>query len=458
MNAERRPIRKAATDFLQSLARYVSTASLYAPGHPTREAALERVFDSLQPVLEEDPGPAFSFLRGRVVYGDVPLEDLRDWPWAKRLADAGIQRLEIRRGVEREELSGFLHEVLRRLGRNSEADAATSSAPDGELTPSEEAPSGGEAPSDGDADGRDPDGTGRSVREGTGRSPRTAEANQAEYTEYRNIRFGTLGLRLGEGEGFGEGPGLRESLTLGEEAEAVAWIHQVAEEEGRIPPMELAAVVRSLAVAMHSARHLLVPYVEIKDSDRYTSSHCINVAILSMRLAEEMDMASEDVHAVGGCGLLHDVGKTRIPEEILDKTGGLNEREWQEVRRHPVEGCRMLLESEGDLALPATVAYEHHMHPVDPQEGGYPRPRYPRRPARASRLVQVCDFYDALRTERAYRSGLAPDRASAIMRKQAEEGMLDPEFVEPFLKMIRRWDPAETLEEERPQNKSRPSV
>ena len=88
--------------FLTSFAQALSTMALYGDKHPARERAVDRSFAALRDLQATDPKPQFSFLGEETVYGQISLRDLRDWEWAVRLADAGIQRLEFEPDVTRE--------------------------------------------------------------------------------------------------------------------------------------------------------------------------------------------------------------------------------------------------------------------------------------------------------------------------------------------------------------------
>lgn len=379
MNDERRP----AVRFLHAVANLVSAAGLYGPSHPARRRAAATAHEELATLLETDSAPAFSFVEEEVVYGDEPLRELRGWPWSRRLSDAGVQRVEFRRGATAGELERFVDHLAARLeGRADEED---------------------------------------------GRSP--------------NIRYGTLGLSTpgtSDPSGAASEDATDSSFGLTEESEAIRWINEEAAERGRVPTTEAAAVVRGLSVAMHDARQLVAPLLAIKSTDQYTTAHCINVSILAMSLAEYLTYGDAEVRAIGEAALLHDIGKTRIPLEVLNKPGLLTDDERAVVQRHPVEGARLLLQAEPRHALAAMVAYEHHMHWDD--GGGYPPRRYPRRPHRFSRLVQVCDVYDALRTRRPFRGALSSKAALRFLRERS--GIeFDPELVTAFTEMMSRWEP-----------------
>src|SRR5207237_7835457 len=116
---------------------------------------------------------------------------------------------------------------------------------------------------------------------------------------------------------------------------------------------------RSLTVAMHGGggRQVMMPLLELKEFDQYTTTHSMNVAVLSMALGEFLGKSPRDVRALGLAGLLHDVGKTKIPLEVLTKPGKLTDEERILMNQHPAAGARMLLQSDEDLDVPIVVAY-----------------------------------------------------------------------------------------------------
>ena len=153
-----------------------------------------------------------------------------------------------------------------------------------------------------------------------------------------------------------------------------------------------------------------------------------------MGLAETLGFRSQDVRAIGVAGLLHDVGKVRIPLEILTKPGKLTEEERAIMNHHPVEGARFLMQSDDDLGLAATVAYEHH---ILINGGGYPKLHYPRDCAVASQLVHVCDVFDALSTKRPYRDAWPIEDTLAYLEVRAGTEF-DADLVAAFVRTMRQ--------------------
>ncbi|MFN2398057.1 MAG: HD-GYP domain-containing protein [Gemmatimonadaceae bacterium] len=126
----------------------------------------------------------------------------------------------------------------------------------------------------------------------------------------------------------------------------------------------------------------------------------------------------------------------RIPKEILNKPGKLSDEEREVMQRHPSDGARVLLDSDRQLELAATVAYEHHIV-ID--GGGYPTLRFRRDCHAASKLVHVCDVYDALRTKRPYRDAWESQRVITYMEERAGTEF-DSGIVGAFIAMMREWD------------------
>ena len=377
---------RSSADFLLAFTRAIATLSLYGDGHPTTTAAVNKSHDLLERLLSESPRLQFSFLLNEVVCGKSAMRELREWEWSSRLAMAGIQRLEIESGVTLDEYLAFLVEAEARL---------------------------------------------------SGAASLTTLMRPARTS---HLRYGAVGLpgqaREVEGARRAQFPTATISYTLGEEADAVRWIHGEMESTGTLALLEAEAVVRSLAVAMHGSGKIVMPLMQLKDFDQYTTTHSINVAVLAMALTETLGFGAQDTRAFGTAGLLHDLGKVRVPRDILVKPGKLSDSERAVLNAHPVDGARIILEGDQRLDLAATVAYEHHIM-ID--GGGYPRMHFRRDCHYASRVVHVCDVFDALCTDRPYRA--AWEIESALQYIEERSGTeFDGEIAPIFTSMMRRLD------------------
>jgi putative nucleotidyltransferase with HDIG domain len=381
-----------ALQFLTAFAQTLSALTLYPEGHTTRERALDTAFQKLRDLLAEDPNPIYSFLGDEIVYGHVPLRELRGWEWAPRLSNIGIQRLQFDATATREELEAFLEDVLARL---------------------------------------------------TLRAIDTSEARQMRPS---GIRYGAVGIKGDEDNAGQEIATATIAFTLGDEAHTVRWMHDELRAKGVLPLSEAEAVVRGLSVAMHGDQQVMLPLLKLRRFDEYTTTHSMNVCVLAMGLAEWLGMSPDDVRSFGVAGLLHDLGKVRVSKEILTKPGKLTPEERAEMNTHPAEGARLILAAEEDLDLAAVVAYEHH---IMLNGAGYPRLAFPRDCHRASKLVHVCDVYDALRTNRPYRDAWPMEKVLAYTEERSGTEF-DGAMAHAFTRMMREWEPrvAAVTEEE----------
>lgn len=224
---------------------------------------------------------------------------------------------------------------------------------------------------------------------------------------------------------------------LAEAIESVDLLHADAASDGKVSESLARGVVHTLTQAMRYGRRLLVPLVPLKRNDQYTTVHSINSSILAMGLAEFLHFGGGDVRRIGEAALLHDVGKIFTPQEIVAKPGALTPEEWEIIKRHPVDGARILLKSGNNMELAATVAYEHHVGWQG--HGGYPTLRYNRRLHPASRLIQICDVYDACRTRRPFREPLPADEVVRFLKESAGDKS-DPQLTAAFIEMMQAWD------------------
>ena len=319
---------------------------------------------------------SLAVLDSEVVYGRDRLRDLKEWDWGHCLVAVGIQRLEFERKVSRDEFESFLQEILARLTLS------------------------------------------------------------VITTRPLGIRFGAVGVQ-GESQqkATASAPPLATlNISLSEEVETLRWLQREVESHGGIPLIEAEAVVRSLSVAMHGERRIMLPLLQLKEFDQYTTTHSLNVAVLAMGLAESLGCTKSEVRGFGVAGLLHDIGKIRIPIEVLTNPGKLSDDERLIINRHPADGARMIMLSDESLDLAAVVAYEHH---IMLDGGGYPAMHYARACALASRLVHVCDVFDALRTKRPYRDAWEFERVCSYLVERAGTEF-DPDLVTAFIDLLRQ--------------------
>lgn len=375
----------AVIQFLTTLGQALAAMSLYADEHPMRHTVLARVHGAMLTMLQEYGSLKLSLIDGDIVLGTKVLHELRSWEWSSRLAAVGIQRIEIDatqppNGVD---LQNFLAALRVRLLMA------------GKIAPS---------------------------------------------WECQGIRVGALTVATGDADVTESMASVVESLTLSqleleEETQAVGFVHDEVAAGRSVPMAEVEAIVHGLAVTIHREQHLVLPLLDLKTFDQYTTTHSCNVSMLSIGLSEELGLSASQVRAIGTAALLHDIGKVKIPLEVLVKPGKLTDEEFGYMKAHPVEGAKILSQRGSGNALAATVAYEHHIWFNG--QGGYPSVNFRREAHYASRIVHVCDIYDALCSKRPYRDAWSQERALNLLRGlQGTE--LDAAIFPAFERMVQR--------------------
>ncbi len=365
--------------FLTALGQTFAAQALYSDDHPSQKTALARLHAALGAALAMG-ALRISFLENEVISGARPIAELRGWEWSARLSSVGVQRLEVAvsPAPTLDDVVAMLTAIRQRLAGPPGAGTAW-------------------------------------MRHG--------------------IRFGPLSVQAVEPKkDTAPAPGdprLRH-IGLGAETAAVQFIHSEVEAGRKIPLAEVDGIVRALAVTIRREQGCLLPLLNIREFDEYTTSHCCNVAMLSMGISDQLGLSDADTRAIGTAALLHDIGKTRLRKELLTKPGALTPEERLEMQAHPVEGARILTERGLGNGLAATVAYEHHIW-FD-GTGGYPVLRYPRETHFASRIVHVADIYDAISSKRPYHEPFPREQALALIRKLAGV-QTDPHVTAAFLAM-----------------------
>jgi HD-GYP domain-containing protein (c-di-GMP phosphodiesterase class II) len=167
----------------------------------------------------------------------------------------------------------------------------------------------------------------------------------------------------------------------------------------------------------------MVGMTTVREYDEYTFTHSVNVCIFSVALGKKLGFSKVQLYDLGMTALLHDVGKARVPPEILNKSGGLDEREWKLIQEHPWQGALTLFGMRAYEEIPyrsILVAHEHHMK-IDLT--GYPKCIRPRTLGIFSRLVSVADAFDAATTRRVYQTvPIEPDQVLREMWENPKRG------------------------------------
>ncbi|PKL95536.1 MAG: hypothetical protein CVV18_05165 [Gammaproteobacteria bacterium HGW-Gammaproteobacteria-8] len=184
---------------------------------------------------------------------------------------------------------------------------------------------------------------------------------------------------------------------------------------GSVRPEDARVGVRRIAGRLEKNLAAMVWLTRIKNTDRYTAEHCVNVAILGMGLAQALGWESEQVEHAGMAGMLHDLGKLKLDLQILNKPGRLTPEEYEHVKQHARFGFEML-HQEGDVdPAVARAVLEHHERP---DGNGYPQGLVKGAQLELSALISVVDAYDAITSRRPYSQPRSHHEALGILWKE----------------------------------------
>jgi len=169
----------------------------------------------------------------------------------------------------------------------------------------------------------------------------------------------------------------------------------------------------------------------IDAKDRYTNGHSLRVAEYSKEIARRLDKSDKEQEIIYIAGLLHDVGKIRIPVEVINKAGKLTDEEYQQIKIHPVAGYHILKDIFDDPNIKNGAKFHHERYDGTGYPNGLKRDNIPE----IARIIVVADSYDAMASNRSYRKYLSQQ----VIRTEIEKGketQFDPKIADIMLQMI----------------------
>jgi len=174
----------------------------------------------------------------------------------------------------------------------------------------------------------------------------------------------------------------------------------------------------------------IVSLARLKTADDYTYMHSVAVCALMVALAGQLGMNEVQTRSCGVAGLLHDLGKVAMPTEVINKPGKLTVAEFDIMKTHPTQGYKMLMASHGVDPVALDVVLHHH----EKMDGsGYPERQKGDQISLYARMGAVCDVYDAITSNRPYKSGWDPAESLHQMAKWTN-GHFDPKVFQAFIK------------------------
>lgn len=188
----------------------------------------------------------------------------------------------------------------------------------------------------------------------------------------------------------------------------------IADEEFELEPVQN-TVAECVDSILHNPDALML-LSNIKNADEYTAEHCLRVSIMSIAFGKYLGMSKEELQCVGIGAMLHDVGKMKIPDEILNKPGKLSPAEFCVMKDHAVEGFKILKDKKFLSPGVTDIAHSHH----EKMDGsGYPRGLLAHQISRYAKIVTVVDTFDAITSERIYSGAETPSQAFKVLRENS---------------------------------------
>jgi len=346
-------------DLVRRLAAALRAAELYAPQHPLVQRSVTALTAALTTHLTEAPTVVVGLIGDDVVVNETRLGkgSASLTGFVRGLRDREIEKITFHPGITADEIRIFLSEVADRRARTPLIDRLAT------------------------------------------RGVRRAVIGKLSVEDTPQDALGIEAARRVYGTAVSSAESLWQQAKAGEKPN----------------PEDARKIIDSLANIVTQDRTSLMALTALKKYDNYTFTHMVNVAALSMAQARALNLEGPLLREFGFAALMHDIGKVNTPLEVLNKPGKLTVEEFKVMKMHVVDGAHILRRTPEMPALAPVVAFEHHLRQ---DLSGYPENIGHRKLNLCTQIVSIADVFDALRSNRPYREGLATARIRSIMGEQ----------------------------------------
>lgn len=363
-------------ELVRRMAAALRAVTLYQATHPFVERSLEHLLAGCSQALQRAETVVIGCLGDEIVVNDTRLSrsSAALVGLVRELREREIEKITVQRGVTKDDLKGLLAELATR-------------------------------------------------------APASALQTRLEARGIRRVAIGRIVVEEPHDEPVGLAAARKVYRSAVETAESL-WEQTKA---GESPdPTAARRIIDSLARLVHQDRTALMALTALKRYDNYTFTHMVNVAVLAMAQARSLNIEGPLLREFGFAALMHDIGKVYTPSEILNKPDRLTKEEFDIMKRHVIDGAHILRRTPEVPALAPVVAFEHHLKQ---DLSGYPEHVAPRQLNLCTMIVTVADVFDALRSHRIYREGLATDRIKAIMARK-DDPTFHPRLLRRFVNLV----------------------
>ena len=361
---------RKAEELVRRLAAALRGTELYSPTHPLVQRGIDALSATVVEGLGTAPAVVVGFIGDEVVVDHTRLArgSASLVGFARGLREREIEKISFARGLTRDEVRAFVMALGDRTSPVPLADRLTSKG-------------------------------------------------------VRHVMIGKIALEDTTDQDTGIATARRVYQTAVDTAESL-W--NAAKAGDQPDPGAARRIIDSLAKMVTQDRTSLMALTALKKYDNYTFTHMVNVAALAMAQARALNLDGTLLREFGFAALMHDIGKVNTPLEVLNKADKLSKDEFDIMKRHVVDGAHILRRTPEMPALAPIVAFEHHLKQ---DLSGYPENIGSRRLNLCTMIVSIADVFDALRSNRPYRQGLATARIRSIMGEQG-----NPAFNQTLLK------------------------
>jgi putative nucleotidyltransferase with HDIG domain len=345
-------------DLVRRLAAAIRSAELYAPAHPLVQRSAAGLVAACSSYLKDSHSVIVGFLEGDVVVNDFRIPQAANLTGLIRdMRDREIEKITFAREVDAGDIRALLEELRDKNNKQPVGDRLIA----------------------------------------------------------RGVKRVTVGRVAVEGEPSDDVGLVAARQIYSQAVNGAETIWNQAKSGEKPDPSNARTIIDSLSKLVYQDRTSLMALTALKRHDAYTFTHMVNVTALSMALARSLNLEGPMLREFGFAALMHDIGKVHTPPEVLNKPDKLTKEEFDIMKRHVVDGAHILRRTPEVPALAPVVAFEHHLK-MDLT--GYPENVGSRKLNLCTMVVTVVDVFDALRSNRVYRAGMATDRIKAIMQQQ----------------------------------------
>lgn len=347
----------AVISFLSTLTSAISNCALYSREHASVDECARRCLSILERILTESDSLEIMLIDDDLIVNQTSFKEigLQAHNLRKRLKRKGLSRIEFLRGVTFQELRSFIPEIL-------EVDK--------------------------------------------------------KLPHFLHIKTGVLDIRTESAAKGDDVIGGDVTSYLTEKITMVKEMYKDIVQFRRVNVSGISSALENFVVGFSTKANILNLLGYAASREEYSYIHATNVSVLSIFQMRTLGISDKlFLRDIGLAGLFHDIGKIRISTEVLGKKAALSEKEWDEVKLHPLYGARILSSVAGLPPLCSIIAFQHHMQ----YDGkGYPNPRFSHMKQHiCSQIVSIADCFDALRSTRPYKRGFEKKEIFPLMQKDS---------------------------------------